>query len=172
MATNETGERRAADEAKDLWQLPRLAEGSLRSKLAICEAAYRAGESLAVAEALTWLFLYLKLPEWTGWIEAAAVDVIADRRTPQQAERHRELMRHLMRYKVVRDLRRRGLTKDAALDRAVVMFAEMQGTVTRDTIEDSYDRVRRDIRDLGITGAQSKYFLLKDQRYLDADGDE
>jgi hypothetical protein len=50
------------------------------------------------------------------------------------------------------------------------VLAEMGQVVARDTIEDSYDRVRRDFRDLG-SDVQAKYFLLKDQRYLDADED-
>jgi hypothetical protein len=79
-------------------------------------------------------------------------------------------MRHLTRYRVVRDLRREGLSKSAALDRAVQVLAETGQVVARDTIEDSYDRVRRDFRDLG-SDVQAKYFLLKDQRYLDADED-
>jgi hypothetical protein len=174
MATTEGAGQQTAvqqtSETGDRWPLPRPLELSLRHKLEICEAAYRAGEPLAAAEALTLFFLYFKPPEWTEWIEAAAVDEIANRRTPAQAEKHRETMRYLMRYRCVRDLRRQGLTKNEALDRAVEMLASMGESAARDTIEDSYDRVSRDFRNLG-SNVQAKYFLLKDKRYLDADED-
>jgi hypothetical protein len=73
MATTAGADQQTAgqqtSETGDRWQLPRPLELSLRSKLEICEAAYHAGEPLAVAEALTLFFLYFKPPEWTEWIE-------------------------------------------------------------------------------------------------------
>jgi hypothetical protein len=69
MATTAGADQQTAgqqtSETGDRWQLPRPLELSLRSKLEICEAAYHAGEPLAVAEALTLFFLYFKPPEWT-----------------------------------------------------------------------------------------------------------
>jgi hypothetical protein len=72
-------------------------------------------------------------------------------------------MRHVRRYNCVRDLRRK-YTKTRSLDLAVAMLhGEPAGGVTRDTIEESYDDVRKDLE---RKGRKSEFF------YLVAQGDE
>ena len=87
-------------------------------------------------------------------------------RTDEEAERYRDRMRHIQRFLVVRDLRRKGHTKDTALDRAVGMLdGEPAGSV-RGTIEKSYNTVRKDLQ---RRGRDSEFFLLIaliDQRNL------
>ena len=66
-------------------------------------------------------------------------------------------MRHVQRYCSVRDLRQKGHTKDRALDLAVAKLEAADAAAARRTIEDSYDRVNRDLR---RAGSESEYFLL------------
>jgi hypothetical protein len=158
-------DRRRAEDAERsprYRQLEPALEVSFLRKLRDCEIAWReTGEPLAVAEAMTWTFLYAQTP--AEWLEEAVVTLAVGRRTPEQAERHREVMRHAERYCRVRDLRREGLTKDEALDRAA---EELEAA--RATIEKSYAQVRKDFS-TGIECAKAKYFPIKDKRYLDAD---
>jgi hypothetical protein len=78
-------------------------------------------------------------------------------RTDQTAERFRERMRHVQRYRCVRDLRQKGHVKNDALDRAVAALAATDAAAVRPTIEDSYDLVYRDLKQLG---RNSEYFYL------------
>jgi hypothetical protein len=147
-------------------QLRPAIEASFVGKLADCEAAWRTtGEPLAVAEALTLIHLYKQtVPEW---VEAAANAIIAGRRTDKQAEAHREAMRHVERYKAVRDLRRTGVKPLLlAAERAHEMLAGTAAGASPATIEASYKRVRSDLRK---GRARGKYFFIKDRRLRDLD---
>jgi hypothetical protein len=70
------------------------------------------------------------------------------------------------RYKCVRDLRRKGYTKARALDQAVIDLQSEADEVkrrgkrrgmSRDTIEDSYDKVRKDLK---RHGRESPYYYF------------
>jgi hypothetical protein len=78
-------------------------------------------------------------------------------RTDQTAERFRERMRHVQRYRCVRDLRRQNHTRERALNLAVEALETKHEAAARPTIEDSYDKVDRDLR---RKGKESEYHFL------------
>jgi len=88
-------------------------------------------------------------------------EIILKGRTDQKAERFRERMRHVQRYRCVRDLRDQVHAKDRALDLAVAALEAKNEGAARPTIEASYDRVDRDLtcRPRGRSGAHE--LLLK-----------
>jgi hypothetical protein len=134
-------------------------------QMAACETAWRAAdEPLAVAEALTLVYLFRQT--MPAWVEAAAISIIIDQRTAKQARRHRESMRHMWRYMYVHGFRRRDIPLRQAAERTLeVLKGTNIACVTVDEIIASYWKVRRDIK----AGRQLEYFFLKDPRYLDAD---
>jgi hypothetical protein len=121
------------------------------------EAAYRrTGEPLALYEAFLHARAALQLPSELDWLVNAVRDMAMRNRTDQIAERFRERMRHVQRYRCVRDLRR-SHNKDAALNLAVAALEAKNEAAARPTIEDSYDRVARDLKQ---NGRESEYFYL------------
>ena len=91
-------------------------------------------------------------------------NALIKQRTDKVADRYLERMRHVHRYIVIRDLRRtvdertgKKYTKDSALDAAVKILAKQRAAASRRTIEDSYDRVRRDLE---RQGSASEFFYL------------
>jgi hypothetical protein len=93
-------------------------------------------------------------PDWL--VETLGVLIMRDR-TDAIAERFRERMRHVRRYRRVRDLRRKGLGKEDALDQAVAALEAAGEPIKRGTVEVSYDLVSRD---LNKAGCESEYFHL------------
>ena len=73
------------------------------------------------------------------------------------AERFRERIRHVQRYRCVRDLRQRGHTLDDALSMAVVALKARGDAVARSTIKSSYLKIFRDLKNLG---PESEYSFL------------
>jgi hypothetical protein len=125
-------------------------------KQAEYEAAYRrTGDPLALQEALSHV--------WFGrqtvplWLMQDIRDALIRQRTDEEAERYRDRMRHVRRFIVVRNLRRMGHTKDAALDLAVGWLAAERAAASRRTIQDSYDTVKRD---LNLRGRESVFFYF------------
>jgi len=134
-------------------------------KQAEYEAAYRrTGDPLALQEALSHIsFSRQTVPLW---LMQNIRDALLRQRTDEEAERYRDRKRHVRRFILVRNLRRKGRTKDAALDLAVELLAAERAAVSRRTIQDSYDTVKRD---LNLRGRESEFFYFvaeSDQFYL------
>jgi hypothetical protein len=129
-----------------------------------CEAAFREGEPLAVAEALTWTTHYRQPAP--AWVEEAVVALAMGCRSYAQANRHAGAMVRLRHYISVRDLKVGVLTKyepsrpDLPWDEVFEMVAERYGC-SAGTVKANYARVKRDIKEKRA----GKYFMLKDRRY-------
>jgi hypothetical protein len=129
---------------------------NFQRKQAEYEAAYRhTKEPLALYEAL--LHADAAGRRIPRWLVEAMGNIIMQGRTDQTAERFRERMRHVQRYRCVRDLRQKGHVKDHALDRAVAALEATDAAAVRPTIGDSYDLVNRDLK---RAGRESEYFYL------------
>jgi hypothetical protein len=130
-------------------------DGFLR-KQAEFEAAYRrTDEPLVLSEALhhVW-FSQQTVP---GWLNGEIGEALIRARTDKEAERYRDRMRHVRRFVIVHSLRRKGYTKDIALDRAVKLLAGEGAAASRRTIEVSYDTVKRDLK---RRGRESEFFYF------------
>jgi hypothetical protein len=98
---------------------------------------------------------------WPDWLhEAARSAILGDGRTDHHAERFKDRMRHVQRYRCVRDLRRKSKTLDQALELAVDVLNAKGDLVLRSTVETSYLKVSRDLKKLG---PKSEYHLLVTQ---------
>jgi len=87
---------------------------ALQRQIEACRAAWEGGEPLALAEATNLIYRFgWTMPEWL--VQAWSAFAIA-RRTPAEAECHRERMRHALRYLAVRDLRREGFNLASTVD--------------------------------------------------------
>ena len=137
-------------------------------KLVQCEAAWREGKSLAVAEAQELTRFYRQpIPAWLG---EAVVELAVKRRTKKQAKRHLEAQKNFARYSLVRDLKVGipGLYEPAAALTWPDAWNEasrlLEGTLAKgdeDTMKRAYADVKRDL----TAGRSGKYFTLKDWRY-------
>jgi hypothetical protein len=132
-------------------------EQEFRSTQAKYEAAYRNGEPRALLDAF--VHVWWSRQTLPRWLVPALGEFIAGAQTGKDAERFRERMRHVRRYICVRDLRRKH-TRDEALNLAVTMLQGDGAFGSRSTIEDSYDRVRKDLE---RRGRESEFFF-----YIDA----
>jgi hypothetical protein len=124
------------------------------------EAAYRrTGQTLALWEALKHVHREGQtVPDWL--MLNSFEPLVTTATTGEKGERYRERWRHVQRYRCVRDLRRAGHTKDDALDQAVVKLkGTPEGGVSRGTIEESYDTVRRSLK---RAGRESEFFFFVD----------
>jgi len=131
---------------------------NFQRKQAEYEAAYRrTGEPLVLYEALLNARSYLQLPAELNWLVTAVGDNTMRGRSDKMAERFRERMRHVQRYRCVRDLRQKGHKKEDALDLAVAALETTDAKALRPTIATSYDRVRRNLKQ---KGCESEYFYL------------
>ena len=90
-----------------------------------------------------------------GWLVVQIGNALVEQRTDAVARRHKERMRTVRRYICVRNLRRRGGTKDAALERAVTLLADEPAHGKRETIERDHDDVRMDLQDTGARANSS-----------------
>jgi hypothetical protein len=136
--------------------LPPKLQEQFDERLALCEAAWREGEPLAIAEAQTWTFIYRQPVK--AWLEQAVVELAMSRRTKTQAARIKAAGKRLIRYQRVRDLHEAGMTWDAAHARAGELLKCSDATAKAD-----YAAVKRDLK----AGRYGKYFNLKDKRYYD-----
>jgi hypothetical protein len=136
--------------------------------MASCEAAWREGEILAVAEAAEWSRQFRQpIP---AWLADAVVEFAVKRRSPAQAKRHRAAQTDLARYMLVRDLKV-GIpgvyepTADLTWEKAYAEASRMlDGTLAKgseDTMKRAYEDVKNDLK----AGHSGKYFMLKDWRY-------
>jgi C4-dicarboxylate-specific signal transduction histidine kinase len=80
------------------------------------------------------------------WLFEAGDEVAAGRRTKQHDERYLDAMRHWMRYQTVRAFREAGCTEDEALDKACKELERRRAAVSKYTIKDSYDRIKREFK--------------------------
>ena len=117
------------------------------------------GDPLAVAEAITWVYLHRQLIP--PWLEEAAIRSLVRERTELQTRRHREAMQHWWRWRLVRDGKLANLSWAKAYERAARMLTDGGKPVDEETVKKSYARVQRDI-DAKRFG---KYWILKDKRY-------
>jgi len=137
---------------------PETDRKNFRRKQAEYKAAYgRTGDPLALHEALLNARVHLQFPPELDWLVTAVGDIIMRDRTDQTAERFRERMRHVQRYRCVRDLRQKGHNKDRALNLAVAALEATGAAAAWSTIENSYDQVSRDLK---RKRRESEYFLL------------
>jgi hypothetical protein len=135
---------------------PKTELKNFERKQAEFEAAYRRTEDpLILYEALRHVQAARQMPP--DWLMEACGDSILRDRTDQTAERFKERMRHVQRYRCVRNLRLEKHTKDRALDLAVDRLEPKGERAARSTIEESYNRVSRDLK---RAGRDSEYFLL------------
>src|SRR5262245_2246272 len=142
-------------------------ERAFLQKLAELEAAFRqTDDPLLLWEALDHV-------ERSGqtvphWLTKAVFRLIMLTMTDGEIRRARERWWAARRYKCVHDLRRKGYTRDRALDQALIDLraegdkgvrrrGKLDEAVSRDTVEDSYDKVRKD---LDRQGRESRYYLL------------
>ena len=80
------------------------------------------------------------------WLFKAGDAIAAKRRTKGHNKRHLANMRHLIRYETVRDFRAANLSEDAALDAACKHLEKIGFAAARPTIEDSYDKIKRELK--------------------------
>jgi hypothetical protein len=119
------------------------------------EAAYRTtGDPQVLWHALLHAWSSRQLP--SGRVVLDIGSVLIEQRTDEAARRYRDRMRHVQRYIVVRDLRS-NRTKNSAVDAAVEILAAQRAAAERETIEKSYDLVKRDLERQGNT---SEFFYL------------
>jgi hypothetical protein len=134
-------------------------------KQAEFEAAYRCtGDPLALEAALR--HAWWSRQTVPGRLVSEIGNTLIRLRTDEEAERYRDRMRHVRRFTVVRNLRRKGNTKDSALDKAVEFLVDEPAAASRRTIENSYDVVKRDLQ---RRGRESEFFYFiadDDQRDL------
>lgn len=128
-----------------------------------CEAAWRAGVSLAVAEAVSICRIYQHLPP--PWLDEAVAQIVEQKQTPAEAQEYLFNMKHYTRWDAVKELRERkaeflerGDTRAATWDNIFSAVSEVLADTAfaggRDAIEKSYKEVERDMRE----GKAAKYF--------------
>jgi hypothetical protein len=131
---------------------------NFQAKQAELKAAYRLTEEpSALYEALLHADGYLRFPADLHWLVEAIGQFITKNRTNDTAERLKERMRHVRRYRYVRDLREKGHAWSDALNLAVAKLEATDAAARRSTIEKSYMMVKRDLE---LAGHESKYFFL------------
>jgi hypothetical protein len=81
-------------------------------------------------------------------------------RTEQTAERFKDRMCHVQRYRCVRDYLRQNMPRKRALHLAVVTLGATDARTGWFTIRESYDLVNRDLKRKGV----SEFFLLVARR--------
>jgi hypothetical protein len=125
-------------------------------KQAEFEAAYRTtGDPQVLWHALLHAWSSRQLP--SGRMVLDIGSALIEQRTDAAARRDRERLQHIRRYIVVRDLRSNGHKKDDALNAAVEILAAQRAAAERETIDRSYDWVRKD---LDRQGSASEFFYL------------
>jgi hypothetical protein len=137
---------------------PKADAENFHRKQAEYEAAYRrTGEPFVLYEALLNADAYLQLPPELDWLVTAVGNAIMKDRTNDAAERFKERMRHVQRYRCVRDLRQKGHTWSDALNLAAAKLEATDAAGMPSTIEKSYMRIKHDLE---LKGRESEYFFL------------
>jgi hypothetical protein len=142
-------------------------ERAFRQKLAGYEAAYRqTADPLPLWKALHHVgSAGQTVPHW---LTDAFFRVVMLAMTPDEMRRARERWRVARRYECVRDLRQKGYTKEDALNQAAIDLraegdkgvkrrGKLDEGVSRDAVEDSYDKVRKDLEQ---RGHESQYYFF------------
>ena len=133
---------------------------NFQRKQAEYEAAYRrTGDPLALFEALR--HATAGGQPAPSWLVDAVGDILMRGRTSQTTERFADRMRHVQRYRCVRDYLRQGMPRKRALNLAVVTLEATDARAGWFTIRDSYDLVSRDLK---RKGRESEFFLLVARR--------
>jgi len=97
-----------------------------------------------------------------SWLDEAVTQIVAARRTKEEAQRYLFDMVHYCRWDAVTELRSRAsVTWDAAFKRVAELFAGTNMAGTADTIKKSYKIVERDMRE----GCGAKYFVSVDEQF-------
>jgi hypothetical protein len=131
---------------------------NFQRKQAEYKAAYHhAKEPFALYEALLNADAYLQFPADLNWLMVAIGEFITKGRTDKMAERLRERMRHVQRYRCVRDLLQKGHAWGRALDLAVTKLEATDAAGMLSTIKKSYMKVKHDLEQ---AGRDSEYFFL------------
>ena len=128
-----------------------------------CQAAWEAGVTLALADAIGWCSVYQRPPP--AWLAAASLGVIRKLRTPAEVQRHLQDMQHYTRWSTVMELverkvefEERGDTRAASWKRmwqaAAEVLAETDARGDWSTIKASYLKVCSDMRN----GRAARYF--------------
>ena len=124
-----------------------------------CEAAWREGEPLAVAEAVTLTYFYRQPPQ--AWLEQAVVNLAIGGRTKQQAKRHLADNIKFFRFQAVRDLHASGYSWEVAYEIAAERLAKTSMAGSAVTMKADYAKVMRDFKAKRF----GKYFILRDKRF-------
>jgi hypothetical protein len=152
--------------------LPPTLRAQYEEQMRLCEAAWREGEPLAVAEATTCAHLHRQpVPKW---LEQAVVELAMGRRSPAQAKRYTAAQIRFWRHMTVRDLKldidfstgkaRRRIPKiswEEAFERAAELLAKTPMAGSAETMKRDYSMMQGDLN----SGRFGKYFNLKDRRY-------
>jgi hypothetical protein len=160
---------RDAEGAPVFLILPPTLQAQYEEQMRACEAAWRVGEPLAVAEATTCTHNYRQpIPKW---LERAVVELVMRGRSDQQAQRYDKAQIRLMRYMAVRDLKfdisqgkaRRftNISWEETYERAAESLVQTSAAGSAATMKADYARVLCDLK----AGHSGKYFNLKDRRY-------
>src|SRR5262249_44181527 len=137
---------------------PKADAENFQRKQAEYEAAYRrTKEPFVLYEALLNADAYLQFPADLNWLVTAVGNIIMSGRADGTAERFKDRMRHVQRYRCVRDLRDQGYTKNQALELTAAELKATDEAAAQSTIEHSYDRVNRDLK---RKGRKSEFFWL------------
>jgi hypothetical protein len=151
--------------------LPDALRVQYEEQMRLCEAAWREGEPLAVAEATTCAHLYRQpVP---AWLEQAVVGLAMGRRSPLQAKRYTAAQIRFWRHMTVRDLKldidfstgkARRITEiswEEAFERAAELLAKTPMAGSAATMRRDYCVVQGDLN----AGRFGLSFNLKDRRY-------
>jgi hypothetical protein len=127
------------------WRTRRFAEHMAR-----CEAAWCAGVSSAVTDAVLWCYVYGQAPP--SWLVDAVVIGLAHCRTKAEAKRRLETQADYERYDALVELRER--RPGLSWEECYAAVADMLGNTTERSVKASYLRVACALR----TGRGGKYF--------------
>jgi hypothetical protein len=144
-------------------------ERAFLQEQAMYEAARRqTGDLLALWEALS--HVWHSRQTVPDWLRMALLAVVT-RGTPNEVRRERERWQLARRYTCVRNHRQtvdertgKKCTKDRALDLAVIDLQAEGDAVARKTIENDYDKIRKDLKRRGRQSAWS-YFVDNEGEY-------
>jgi hypothetical protein len=164
------------------WLARRLAKHRARrhrfaEHMEVCQRAWDAGVTLAVADAVEWCQRYGRPPE--PWLVEAVVTLAGNSVTPTEADRHRYDQGHYERYDAVMELLER--EPDLPLEQAFPRVAKMLNDVEKrnaqnaaalsrktvkpkkvkpKTVGDSFYRVQREVNE----GRGGRYFIPTNRR--------
>jgi hypothetical protein len=172
-----TADRSLADRPRAIELTPDE-EQTFLQELAGYEAAYRqTGDPFPLWKALDHVELYGQTVPY--WLTKAFFGVVHLAMTPDDMRRARERWWAARRYQCVHDLREtvdehtgKKYTKPAAIDRALIKLraegdkgvkrrGKPSEEISRDAIEDSYDKVKKDLERRGYE-SQYCFFVKKD----------